>query len=121
MQFALGPATWVNRIKAYPTPFHQGIQYVSCKEGETLPHKLLAFLHESGVAIMTGQAVKGTHHTKQNTYRPDPGRSLTQKKKVVPEPGIFKRARGQYMPSPRCSQLFNHESLAPNLCKHTTM
>ena len=37
-----------------------------------------------------------------------------KKKKVVPEPGNFKRALGQYMSSPRCSQLFNHESLAPN-------
>ena len=46
---------------------------------------------------------------------------LNAKKKVVPEPGIFKRARGQYMSSPRCSQLLNHESLAPNLSKHTTI
>ena len=46
---------------------------------------------------------------------------LNAKKKLVPETGIFKRARGQYMPSPRCSQLFNPESLAPNLYKHTTI
>ena len=46
---------------------------------------------------------------------------LNEKKKVVPQPGIFKRARGQYMSSPWCSQLFNHESLAPNLYKHTTI
>ena len=46
---------------------------------------------------------------------------LNTKKKVVPEPGNFKRARGQYMSSPRCSQLFNHESLAPNWSQHTTI
>ena len=46
---------------------------------------------------------------------------LNIKKKVVRELGIFKRARGQYMPAPRCSQLFNPESLAPNLYKHTTI
>ena len=46
---------------------------------------------------------------------------LNGEKKVVPEPCIFKRARGQYMSSPRCSQLFNHESLAQNLYKHTTI
>ena len=44
-----------------------------------------------------------------------------KKKKVGPEPGNFKRARGQYMSSPRCSQLFNHESLAPNWSQHTTI
>ena len=46
---------------------------------------------------------------------------LNAKKKVVPQPGNFKRASGQYISSPRCSQLFNHESLAPNLYKHTTI
>ena len=46
---------------------------------------------------------------------------LTQKKKSRPERGNFKRARGQYMSSPRCSQLFNHESLAPNWSQHTTI
>ena len=47
-------------------------------------------------------------------------RSL-KKKKVVLDPDIFKTARGQYMPSPRRSQLFNPESLAPNWYKHTTI
>ena len=46
---------------------------------------------------------------------------LNSKKKVVPEPGNFKRARGQYMSSPRCSHLFNHESLALNWSQHTTI
>ena len=46
---------------------------------------------------------------------------LNAKKKVRPERGYFKRARGQYMSSPRCSQLFNHESLAPNWSQHTTI
>ena len=44
-----------------------------------------------------------------------------KKKKSRPERGNFKRARGQYMSSPRCSQLFNHESLAPNWSQHTTI
>ena len=46
---------------------------------------------------------------------------LNAKKKVVPEHCFFKRARGHYMSSPWCSQLFNHESLAQNLCNHTTI
>ena len=51
-----------------------------------------------------------------------PGLSLTQKKKKSrPERGNFKRARGQYMSSPQCSQLFNHESLAPNWSQHITI
>ena len=52
-----------------------------------------------------------------------PRLSLTQKKKKKSRPvrGNFKRARGQYMSSPRCSQLFNHESLAPNWSQHITI
>ena len=51
-----------------------------------------------------------------------PRLSLTQKKKKSrPERGNFKRPRGQYMSSPRCSQLLNHESLAPNWSQHTTI
>ena len=53
---------------------------------------------------------------------PTAGLSLTQKKKKSrPVRGNFKRARGQYMSSPRCSQLFNHESLAPNWSQHITI
>ena len=44
-----------------------------------------------------------------------------KKKKSRPVRGNFKRARGQYMSSPRCSQLFNHESLAPNWSQHITI
>ena len=44
-----------------------------------------------------------------------------KKKKSRPVRGNFKRGRGQYMSSPRCSQLFNHESLAPNWSQHITI
>ena len=48
-------------------------------------------------------------------------RAVLNGKKVVQEHGFFKRARRHYMSSPRCSQLFNQESLAQKLCKHTTI
>ena len=68
-----------------------------------------------------GRGGGGTPPSAKELWGWGAGLSLTQKKKVRAERGNFKRARGQYMSSPRCSQLFNHESLAPNWSQHTTI
>ena len=72
--------------------------------------------HENGQVL---EQVKATLENRPTLQQP--GLSLTKKKKSRPVRGNFKRARGQYMSSPRCSQLFNHESLAPNWSQHITI